>query len=70
MTIKKTVFILTTCFMMYSCATSTDSNPFFSEFKTEFGAPPFDKIKILKNKTKTFRLLLITSKSPILRIQL
>lgn len=46
MTIKKTVFILTTCFMMYSCATSTDSNPFFSEFKTEFGAPPFDKIKI------------------------
>lgn len=41
MTIKKTVFILTTCFMMYSCATSTDSNPFFSEFKTEFGAPPF-----------------------------
>ena len=32
--------------MMYSCATSTDSNPFFSEFKTEFGAPPFDKIKI------------------------
>ena len=46
MTIKKTVFILTTCFMMYSCATSTDSNPFFSKFKTEFGAPPFDKIKI------------------------
>lgn len=46
MTIKKTVFILTTCFMMYSCATSTDSNPFFSEFKTEFGAPSFDKIKI------------------------
>ena len=46
MTIKKTVFILTTCFMMYSCATSTDSNPFFSEFKTDFGAPPFDKIKI------------------------
>ena len=46
MTIKKTVFILTTCFMMYSCATSTDSNPFFSELKTEFGAPPFDKIKI------------------------
>ena len=32
--------------MMYACATSTDSNPFFSEFKTEFGAPPFDKIKI------------------------
>lgn len=80
MTIKKTVFILTTCFMMYSCATSTDSNPFFSEFKTEFGAPPFDKIKIehyepafkkgIEEQTKTFRLLLITSKSPILRIQL
>lgn len=31
--------------MMYSCATKTESNPFFTEFQTEYGVPPFDKIK-------------------------
>ncbi len=32
--------------MMYSCATPIENNPFLTEFKTEFGTPPFDKIKI------------------------
>lgn len=32
--------------MMYSCATKTESNPFFAEFQTEYGVPPFDKIKL------------------------
>lgn len=31
---------------MYSCATKTESNPFFTEFQTEHGVPPFDKIKL------------------------
>lgn len=32
--------------MMYSCATQTESNPFFTEFQTPNGVPPFDKIKL------------------------
>ena len=32
--------------MMYSCATKTESNPFFTEFQTEYGVPSFDKIKL------------------------
>lgn len=32
--------------MMYSCATQTESNPFFSEFQTPDGVPPFDQIKL------------------------
>ncbi|MCD8181930.1 MAG: M3 family metallopeptidase [Bacteroides sp.] len=31
---------------MYSCATQTESNPFFTEFQTPNGVPPFDKIKL------------------------
>jgi peptidyl-dipeptidase Dcp (EC 3.4.15.5). Metallo peptidase. MEROPS family M03A len=31
---------------MYSCATKTESNPFFTEFKTRYGVPPFDKIRL------------------------
>ncbi|WP_455584059.1 M3 family metallopeptidase [Bacteroides sp.] len=45
-TIKKTVIILAASCMMYSCATKTESNPFFTEFQTEYGVPPFDKIKL------------------------
>ncbi len=45
MTIKKTLTILAISCMMYSCATKTESNPFFTEFQTEYGVPPFDKIK-------------------------
>lgn len=44
--IKKTLTILAVSCMMYSCATQTESNPFFSEFQTEHGVPPFDKIKL------------------------
>lgn len=32
--------------MMYSCATQTESNPFFSEFQTPDSVPPFDQIKL------------------------
>ncbi|EJX09200.1 peptidyL-dipeptidase dcp [gut metagenome] len=32
--------------MIYSCTTKTESNPFLSEFKTEYGVPPFNEIKI------------------------
>ena len=31
---------------MYSCTTKTESNPFFTEFQTEYGVPSFDKIKL------------------------
>jgi peptidyl-dipeptidase Dcp len=31
---------------MYSCTTQTETNPFLSEFQTEHGVPPFDKIKL------------------------
>lgn len=32
--------------MTYPCVAQKASNPFFSEFKTQFGVPPFDKIKL------------------------
>lgn len=44
--IKKTVIILAASCMMCSCATKTETNPFFTDFQTEYGVPPFDKIKI------------------------
>ncbi|MEG0646191.1 MAG: M3 family metallopeptidase [Bacteroides sp.] len=46
LTLKRTVIILAASCMMYSCATKTESNPFFTEFQTEHGVPPFDKIKL------------------------
>ena len=47
MTFKKSVIILAASCMMYSCATQpTESNPFFSEYQTEHGVPPFDQIKL------------------------
>ena len=46
MEIKKTVIILAASCMMYSYATKTDNNPFFTEFQTEYGVPAFDKIKL------------------------
>lgn len=46
-TLRKTVFILAASCMMYSCTSSkTEQNPFFTEFQTEYGVPPFDKIKL------------------------
>lgn len=32
--------------MMYSCTPKADQNPFFSEFQTQYGVPPFDQIKL------------------------
>jgi len=32
--------------MMYSCTTTTEQNPFLSEFQTPYGVPPFDQIKM------------------------
>lgn len=32
--------------MMYSCTTPTPQNPFFSEFQTPDGVPPFNEIKL------------------------
>lgn len=43
---KKCIFILATTCMMYSCTTQTETNQFLSEFQTEHGVPPFDKIKL------------------------
>ncbi len=43
---KKCIFILATSCMMYSCTTQTETNPFMTEFQTEHGVPPFDKIKL------------------------
>jgi peptidyl-dipeptidase Dcp len=31
---------------MYSCTPKTESNPFFTEFQTPNGVPPFDRIKL------------------------
>ena len=44
--IKKTLTILAISCMIYSCSTKTENNPFFTEFQTENGVPPFDKIKL------------------------
>lgn len=44
--IKKTLTILAVSCMLYSCATKTEGNPFLTEFKTEYGVPPFDQIKL------------------------
>lgn len=43
---KKSILILAASCMMYSCTTQTESNPFFTEFQTPNGVPPFDKIKL------------------------
>ena len=43
---KKLVFTFATCCIMCACEQKTETNPFFTEFRTEYGAPDFDKIKI------------------------
>ncbi len=45
MNIKKPLFILAASFMICACATKTE-NPFYSEFQTPFGTPPFEQIKM------------------------
>lgn len=32
--------------MMYSCTPKAEQNPFFNEFETQYGVPPFDQIKL------------------------
>lgn len=32
--------------MMYSCTNQTEQNPFFTEYQTEYGVPPFNKIRL------------------------
>ena len=32
--------------MMYACTTPTEKNPFFTEFETQYGVPPFNEIKL------------------------
>lgn len=43
---KKLVFTLVTCCVMCACEKKTETNPFFTEFQIEYGAPDFDKIKM------------------------
>ena len=75
MMIKKTLTILAASCMMYSCTTKTESNPFFTEFQTEYGVPSFDKIKLehyepaSKNKIRTSRLSSRARKFQHLKIQ-
>ena len=44
--LKKSILILATSCMMYSCTAPTESNPFLAEFQTPNGVPPFDQIKL------------------------
>ncbi len=34
------------CIMVYACNAPKEENPFFNEFQTEYGAPPFNEIKL------------------------
>lgn len=43
---KKIAFFLLSFSMIYSCTTKNSANPFFEEFQTEYGVPPFNKIKL------------------------
>ena len=45
MTYKQSFSILAVSCMMYACTPKTD-NPFYSEFQTPFGTPPFNEIKM------------------------
>ena len=44
MNFKKSVIILAAGCMMFAC--TTKENPFFNEFQTPFGTPPFEEIKM------------------------
>lgn len=44
---KNRLFILLfACCMIYSCTSPATDNPFFTEFPTEFGVPPFEAIQV------------------------
>jgi len=44
---KKTVLVISAAVLMFGCNTNTpeNMNPFFSEYDTPFGVPPFDQIE-------------------------
>lgn len=46
MKVSKTLILLATISMSYSCASRKEANPFLSDFTTKYGVPPFDKIKL------------------------
>ncbi len=46
MNFKNSFLILAASCMMCACAASKADNPFFAEFNTPFGTPPFDEIKM------------------------
>lgn len=66
--------------MMYSCATKTESNPFFTEFQTQYGVPSFDKIKLehyepaflkgIEEQNQNIEAIMKARKSRLSRIQL
>lgn len=44
---KKTLFFITMTAILFSaCQPKSDTNPFFEDYDTPFGVPPFDKIKV------------------------
>lgn len=45
MNLRNSLTILAASSMIYACAPKADNNPFLSDFQTEFGVPPFDKIE-------------------------
>ncbi len=42
----KILLILAICGMACACTKNMETNPFYTEFTTPYGAPPFDKIKL------------------------
>ncbi len=43
---KRIVLTLAICSAMCACEQKTETNPFFAEFQTEYGAPDFDNIRL------------------------
>lgn len=43
---KKLIFALIVLSMTISCTTKKDTNPFFNDYQTPFGVPPFEQIKL------------------------
>lgn len=46
MRIGKTLLTMAICGMAFACTKTMETNPFYTEFTTPYGAPPFDKIKL------------------------
>lgn len=43
---NKIYTLIVVCIMIYACTDNTEKNPFLTEFRTEYGVPPFDQIKL------------------------